>query len=94
MNFKEAIDIIEKHERCFMVHFEVVEGGLLHSDYFPDKHAGERLIPTEIEAWELASRFAKATDDNYVNIYVIDDKFKPVNGYESRIFKAYPHNYA
>jgi hypothetical protein len=72
-----------------MVSFEKRNGGILSSDHFPDKHAGEGLIATEKYAWELAERFAKATDDTYVNIYVVDNNFSPVIGYEGRLLKKY-----
>jgi len=84
---QEALNIIETKESGFMVHFEKREGGMLSSDYFPDKHAGEELISTLNEAWELAERFAKATNDTYVNIYVIDHDFYPVEAYEMSILK-------
>jgi len=89
MKFQEALDIIEIKEKGFMVSFEKREGGILSSDHFPDKLAGEELIPTLDEAWELAERFAKATDDTYVNIYVVDKNFAPVVNYERSILKKY-----
>jgi len=89
MKYSEALEIIENNETGFMVSFEVVDGRVLSSDYFPDKHAGEKLIPTEEEAWELARKFANATDNSYVNIYVVDHKFSPVYGYSERKLKKY-----
>lgn len=102
---KEAMAIIRKSERAkeksiekarkektggFMVHFEVRERSMLSSRYFPDKHAGEKLIKTEEEAWDLAHRFAKATPENYVNIYVIHGvNFVPVTGYNARAIRRY-----
>ena len=48
MKFQEAIEIINgKENQGYMVHFEEKKGIMLHSDYFPDKHAGEDLIKTE-----------------------------------------------
>lgn len=73
----------------FMVSFEIREGGVLRSDYFPDKHSGEQLIETEEEAWELARKFASSTNKTYVNIYVIDHTFSPVRGYENKKIKSY-----
>lgn len=87
MKLKEAMSIIDEKEKGFMVSFEVREGSILKSDYFPDKHSGEDLITTEDEAWELARRFADATDKNYVNIYVIDKNFSPVKGYHQKKLK-------
>ena len=82
MKMQDALDIIEKKEKGFMVHFEKREGHLLKSDYFPDKHAGEELISTEDEAWELAVKFAKSTSPaEIINIYVIDNNFNPVKDY-------------
>lgn len=73
-----------------MVHFERRSGGLLHSDYFPELHDGEPLIPTEKKAWELADRFAKATKPTeIVNIYVVDDTFSPVDHYNDNIIRKY-----
>jgi hypothetical protein len=89
MKLKEAISIITEKEKGFMVSFEKRTGGILASDHFPDKHAGEDLIATEKYAWELAERFAKATDDTYVNIYVVDNNFSPVIGYEEKKLKSY-----
>ena len=48
MKLAEAMQIIETNEQGYMVHFEVVGGGVLRGDYFPDKHGGEELIPTDI----------------------------------------------
>jgi len=90
MKLKDAMKIIDKHEGGFMVHFEKREGGCLHSDHFPDKHAGEDLFEDIETAWEYAKRFAKATSkDTYVNIYVIDHDFTPVAGYVNRRLKTY-----
>lgn len=88
MKLQEALDIInKKRENGFMVSFEVRKGHGLTSDHFPDKHAGEPLIPTEEEAWNLAKRFAKTTESNIENIYVIDSNFRPVKGYENMRLK-------
>ena len=86
MKMREALEIICDAERSrgFMVHFDRVEGKFLHGDHFPDKHGGEPLIPTEEDAWLMASAFAKRTRGRYVNIYVIDDRFCPVLGYAAK----------
>lgn len=89
MKLKEALKIINTKEKGYMVSFEVQEGSVLRSDHFPDLHAKEPLIPTEAEAWELAERFANATGDDVVNVYVIDNTFSPVPGYSSKKLKAY-----
>ena len=91
-----AMRIIDEHETRineptgYMVSFERREHGVLRSDYFPDKHAGEPLIKTEEEAWELAKRFDEATSDDYVNIYVINQSFVPVNKYDLKKLNRYP----
>lgn len=89
MKLKEAMSIIDEKEKGFMVHFDVSDGRVKYSDYFPDKHAGEKLIKTEEEAWDLAKRFANAAPDNYNNIYVIDNNFSPVFDYDSKKLKRY-----
>ena len=76
-------------EKGFMIHFEKTEGHCLASDYFPDKHAGEKLIPTKDEAWNLAKRFTSATLSDIVNIYVIDHNFYPISGYQSQTLKRH-----
>lgn len=89
MKFKDAMKIINDNEKGYMVSFEKVEGHILKSDHFPDFHNKEPLISTEAEAWDLACRFASATGDDIVNIYVIDETFSPVAGYSSRKLKAH-----
>lgn len=85
MKFKEAMDIINKKENeGFMVGFEWVKGGL-RSDHFPDKRAGEDLIKTEVEAWDLAKQFAEKTYSKCVNIYVINANFSPVENYRDQL---------
>ncbi len=85
MKMQEAMNIINNKPKGFMVSLEWVKsGGILASDHFPDKHGGETLIPTEWEAWELADRFARVTRGLAVNIYVVDDTFKPVEEYKKR----------
>ena len=84
MKYKEALKIINSDTNPgYMVSFEWAESGILRSDHFPDKHAGEKLIETEKEAWDLARKFATKTVGRCVNIYVIrGDNFTPVRGYE------------
>jgi len=86
MRMNKAISII-KGDAGFMVNFEHVKSGFLLSDHFPDKHAGERLIETEDEAWDLARKFADKTKGKCVNIYVTDHDFMPVDGYEEKEIK-------
>ena len=84
MRLSEALKIINSKEepKGFMVSFEHKDGGILRADHFPDKHTGEELIKTEDEAWELAKKFAAKTKGKCINIYVIDENFSPVPGYE------------
>lgn len=86
MKMQEAMDIInKKEEKGYMVNFEHAGDGFLRSDWFPDKKAGEKLIATEEEAWELAKKFAEKTFGKCVNIYVTDANFRPVQFYKDQI---------
>jgi len=78
MKMNEAMEIIKGKKDGFMVSFEWKRNGMLYSDYFPDKHAGEDLIPTEKEAWILAAEFAKKSVGRAVNIYIVNADFTPV----------------
>lgn len=69
----------------YMVSFEWTGDGMLRSDHFPDKHAGEVLIINEELAWELAKRFAVKTVGRCVNIYVVTADFHPVKNYEKHM---------
>ena len=86
MKYYEALKIInEGLNPGYMVHFEWKKGGMLHSDYFPEKSANEKLIESEEEAWDLARKFASKTVGKCLNIYVIrGDNFTPVSGYENK----------
>ncbi len=86
MKIKEVMEIINK-PNGFMVSFEWIEGSILRSDHFPEKHTGEQLIATEEEAWELARKFAGKTKGHTANIYVIDSNFGPVFGYSAKTIK-------
>ena len=88
MKMQDAIKIIDDAEKQgFMVSFEHAKGGMLLGDYFPDKHAGEKLIESEEIAWLLARQFAAKTRGKCVNIYVVDANFNPVKGYRERTIK-------
>lgn len=84
MKMAEALEIINQKPKGFMVSFEHVEGSL-RSDNFPDKHAGEDLIPTEWEAWELARAFAAKTVGRCIHVLVVDENLRPVPGYKDRM---------
>ncbi len=91
MKTKDAMRMIEDHERGFMVHFEVDTGNILRTDYFPDKSEGEELINDVEEAWTLAKRFAKAGENhNIVNVYVVNQDARPVTDYEKRKLNRCP----
>ena len=84
MKLHDAIKLIESSEqqpKGFMVSCERLDPPFLRSDHFPDKAAGEPLFSTEEIAWDLAKRFAAATEGTYYNIYVVDHHFFPVKGY-------------
>ena len=66
----------------YRVHFEEKDGNILPTDYFPDR--GEPLIDSEERAWEFAKLFAKKTVGKCVNVYVVDDTWKPVKSAKSR----------
>jgi len=84
----EAFKIINGAEPSgFMVSFEWIEDGLLRSDHFPDKHAGEKLIKDEELAWNLARGFARKTKGRCANIYVIKHDFTPVIDYRDQFIK-------
>ena len=89
MKMEEAFSVINKNREYtgYMVSFERKKGSLLFSDHFPDKHAGEKLIKTEKEAWALARAFAEKTIGECVNIYVINDNFAPVENYKANYIK-------
>ena len=89
MKLSDAMKLIELNEKGYMVIFEVKEGSVLKSDHFPDTESGENLIKSEDEAWSLAERFAKATDENICNIYVTDQSYSPVRGYDKKKLKKY-----
>ena len=93
MKMQKALDIINGHlmqKRGYMVSFYHKDGRILSSDYFPDKHAGEDLIPTEREAWNLARAFANRTTGRCINIYVVDESFRPVPGYSTHMIANRP----
>lgn len=91
MKMKDAMAIINHDpNKGYMVSFELVDGYLLRSDNFPDKHAGEELIPTESEAWELAFKFAMKMKGKAVNVYVVNSDFQPVPGYRENMWNRLP----
>jgi hypothetical protein len=81
MKFQDALEIINKKPKGFMVHFEWIKDGILQSDFFPDKHEGETLIETAVEAQDLLIKFAENTKGKTCNLYVIDSEFRPITDY-------------
>ncbi len=92
MKLSDAKNIIDNAPRLagYRVSFEIKDGGVLRSDYFPDKD--ETALKTEDEAWEWAARFAFAgKNKNIVNVYVISaNDFNPAPGYEKRKLNIFP----
>lgn len=85
MKYYEALKIINEDMNLgYMITFEWKKNGMLYSDHFPDKYAGEKLIETEEEAWVLARKFAEKTKGKIVNIYVIHKDFTPVKNYKDQ----------
>jgi hypothetical protein len=82
MKMEDAKKIMEQ-KIGFYVTFEIIDGAVLTSDHFPENT--EELIPTEEEAWDLAQKFASKTQRKCVNIYVLDQDFRPVISYSSRM---------
>lgn len=86
MKLSEAKRIIHeggfKRPRGYRVHFEKIDGKFLMSDYFPERN--EPLIEYEEEAWALAASFAAKTFGQCINIYVVDERWAPVDGYWER----------
>ena len=84
MKMSVANKIIEQGPslKGYRVSFEKKEGALLFSDYFPEED--ELMIPTEDEAWEIAQKFAEKSHGTYVNIYITDQDYNPVKGYQTK----------
>lgn len=82
MRLVEALAIIKGRPNLgFMVHCmkRHTSGSILATEYFPDKDAGEELIQTEDEAWDLAEQFAEKTKGEYIDIYVVNSSFTRVD---------------
>jgi len=86
---EEAMAIIREAERGYRVYFEILEGGVLVTDYFPDRDEGV-LFKSEAVAWDMAAKFAKAVDPaKYVNIYVVDETFSPTEKSKNTVFNIH-----
>lgn len=96
MKMKVAMEIIDTYEEHknrqpgYMVEFEHRKHSILASGHFPDANKGDELIPTETKAWDLANRFNEATNSDYVNIYVIDQNYRPVANHANKTLNRYP----
>lgn len=82
-----VLDIIQRgiQPAGYRVSFDRVDGKFLVGGWFPERD--EPLIETEALAWAWAIQFAAKTFGRYVNIYVIDDNWVPVPGYEARLIE-------
>jgi len=91
MELKEAMKIIGEgwvqRPKGFRVRFERREGGQWVSDSFPSE--SETPFTSDVMAWELARRFAEASqkrpseaaEGDIASITVVDDKGEPVAFY-------------
>ncbi len=86
MKLQTAHDLMY-HRKCYRVHFEKRELGLLYTDYFPERD--EPAFVTEEEAWKWAREFATKSPLEYVNIYVVDEHWRPVPGYQERRLRTH-----
>ncbi len=87
MKMSEAMAIIGGKKLGFLITFDWAGDGFLRSDHFPDLHSGENPIETKQAAWELAKLFASKLPRRAVNIYVVDQDFKPVDNYKEKEIK-------
>lgn len=88
MRMQKAKELMERAAGYF-VHFEEREGGMLRSDYFPERD--EPSIADEEDAWKLAQKFAGTHPSRFVNVYVVSGyDWTPVNGYNARMLNRYP----
>ena len=88
MKMAEARQLLVAHNG-FRIHFERREGGMLCSDFFPDRD--EPAIVELEDAWKLAREFAAVDPSKFVNVYVIQAwDYAPVAGYLSRKLNDYP----
>lgn len=82
MKMLDAKKLMEK-AAGYRVHFERRNGGMLESDYFPERD--EPAIVDLEDAWKLAAQWAKVDPQVYVNIYVINGfDWCPVPNYQQR----------
>lgn len=88
MKITEAREMMRK-AAGYRVHFERREGGMLVSDYFPERD--EPAIVDLEDAWKLAEHWATVDPEVYVNVYVVNAlDWTPVAAYELRKLNQYP----
>ncbi len=88
MKMSVAVDLM-KRGGGYRVHFEKRGGGVLQSDYFPERD--ERPIWELEEAWNIAEKWAALNPELYVNVYVVSAyDWTPVENYQSRKLNVYP----
>ena len=81
---KLSVPVRRSLTKGYMISFEAIKGPFLCSGHFPDKRNGEKLITDPEQAWEYAQAFAKATVGLTCNIYIINEKFCPVDEYYNK----------
>ena len=96
MKFTEAAEIIREEwiqrDKGYRVSLERREGAEWIHDMCPQED--EKPLTSEITAWELARRLAKAKgcdDDDYrdgdmVNLFVVNDRGEPIRFYGTNEF--------
>ena len=99
MKLKEAMKGMNegwiRRRKGFRIRFEKRVESQWVTDYFPDK--GEKPLPSEVSAWELARRFAESNpsggeeiqEGDIVNISVVDDLDTVVNFYGTNEPRAF-----
>lgn len=80
MNIEEASNLINKVPKGFRVRYGKIKSCFLGYGQFPE----DSLIPHEELAWTWAKLIADAAKGEIVDLYVIDDRGRPVDGYEKR----------
>jgi hypothetical protein len=98
MELKEAMQMIGagwiQRPKGFRVRFERRQGEKWLSDFFPSET--ETLLSSDVMAWELARRFAEATqreaageaEGDISDITVVDDKGSPVRFYGTNAIRV------
>lgn len=88
MKLNEALDIIKTGlavPRGYRIHFEERKDGMLHSDYFPG--VDEPLLCFG-EAKYFCGQFVEYAPRRFVNVYLVNEKFAPINDFVERKYPA------